>query len=238
MRGAARGDRGRLRLASFPGIGSRLLPRALAQLVEAFPNAEFTVHDEGRSSEVAESVRSMRSDLGLVFEYDAVPQLWPDDLSVYPVLDEQVVILAGAGRSQPLAPTVDLASLSDEIWAAHRPDSTGRANLEYWCAQAGFAPLVSFETNHYDVIRGIVRESLALAFVPALALGTDSTITMHRIRDRHPRRRIRAIHRSTDQNPLLPQAISAIEDAADHFITWTKNGFGTDTLKQALASRG
>ncbi|MGI8310990.1 LysR family transcriptional regulator [Saccharopolyspora hattusasensis] len=238
MRGAARGDRGRLRLASFPSIGSRLLPRALSPLVARFPDAEFTVHDETRSSAIAETIRSMRADLGLVFEYDAVPEAWPDDLAVHPILDEQIVVLAGVNGSRSLAPTVDLASLSDKIWVANRPDSTGRANLEYWCSQAGFAPHVRFETNDFDVIRGIVRENLAIAFVPALALGVDPTITMHRISGRRPRRKIRAVHRSADQNPLLVETIAAINEAADHFITWTKSGFGTDTVHEALAARG
>ncbi|MBB5158617.1 LysR family transcriptional regulator [Saccharopolyspora phatthalungensis] len=237
MRGAARGDRGRLRLGSFPTVGAQLLPKALARLLDQYPHAEFTVHDEGQSAAVVDAVRAMRADLGLVFEYDAVPATWPDDLTVHPVLDEEMVVLAGANRGDPLPETVDLASLSDEIWAANRPDSTGRSNLEHWCALSGFAPEVRFETNDYDVIRGIVRESLGIALVPALALGVDHTITMHRISGNKPRRKVRAIHRSADPNPLLPHALAAIAAATDAFIAFTTSGFSTDTVHAPLATR-
>ena len=237
MRGVARGDRGRLRIAQFPSAGSRLVPPALGRLASRVPDAEFTVQDEGQPTAVTESVRAMRADLGLVFEYDAVPQTWPDDLIVHPVLDEEIVVLSGAQRHDPLPPTVDLASLSDQIWVANRADSAGRTNLEHWCALSGFHPLVRFETYDFDTIRGIVREDLGIAFVPALALGHDPTITMHRIEGRTPRRKIRAIHRTADPNPLLAEALSAIAEASEEFVNWTSRGFETDTVHRPLASR-
>lgn len=237
MRGVTRGERGQLRLAPFPTAGSRLVPLALAKLVQRFPDAEFSVQDEIRSVAVIEAVRTMRADLGLVFEYDAVPETWPDDLAVHPVLDEEVVVLSGAARPDPLPPMVDLASLSGETWVAHRSDAPGRVNFEYWCAQSGFHPRIRFETNDYDTIRGTVREDLGIAMVPALALGNDQTITMHRLEGASPRRRIRAVHRAADPNPLLPEALQAVAEAAGQFIEWTGGGFGTDTLHRPLASR-
>jgi len=140
-------------------------------------------------------------------------------------------------RGNPLPPIVDLAALSDEIWVANRTDSIGRSNLEFWCSQSGFSPKVRFETNDYDVIRGIVRESLGLAFVPALALGVDQTITMHRIAGQKPRRKVRAIYRSVDPNPLVSEALTAIGQATDEFIAWTTSGFGTDAIHLPLATR-
>lgn len=237
MRGVARGDAGRLRLAQFPGAGSRLVPPALGRLAERVPDAEFTVQDERHSAAVTDVVRSMRADLGLVFEYDAVPETWPDDLSVHPILDEEIVVLSGAQRRDTLPPTVDLASLSDQIWVANQSDSAGRTNLEHWCALSGFHPRVRFETDDFDTVRGIVRETLGIAFVPALALGHDPTITMHRIEGLTPRRKIRAVHRAADWNPLLGDALSAITEASEAFVSWTSSGFETDTVHRSLAAR-
>lgn len=237
IRGVAHGDRGRLRLAQFPSAGSRLVPPALGRLSSSFPDAEFTVQDEGQSAAVADAVRSMRADLGLVFEYDAVPETWPNDLTVHPILDEEIVVLSGAQQRNPLPPTIDLASLSDLVWVANQSDSVGRTNLEHWCALSGFHPRVRFETNDFDTIRGIVREKLGVAFVPALALGNDPTITMHRIEGLTPRRKIRAVHRASDPNPLLVPALQAITAAAAAFVDWTSSGFDTDTVHRPLASR-
>lgn len=237
MRGVASGEQGRLRLAQFPGAGSRLLPPALGLLTGRVPGAEFTVQEEGQSAAVTDAVRLMRADLGLVFEYDAVPETWPDDLRVRPVLDEEIVVLSGAQRHHTLPPTVDLASLSDQIWVANRSDSAGRTNLEHWCALNGFHPRVGFEPYDFDTIRGFVREGLGIAFVPALALGHDPTITMHRIEGPTPRRKIRAIHRAADPNPLLGEALTAIAEAAEAFVSWTSSAFETDTVHRPLASQ-
>ncbi|MET8468601.1 LysR family transcriptional regulator [Streptomyces sp. NPDC006422] len=235
VRALARGDRGRLRLGAFPSVGAQLVPRALARLVGRFPEAEFTVHDDARSAAVAEAVHSGRIDLGLVFEYDVVPERWSPELTVHPMLDEEIVVLSGADRHDRLPPRVELASLAEEIWVCNPAGSTGRANLQHWCARAGFAPRIRFETDDFDVIRGIVRENLGIAFAPALALGVDSSILMHRISDHRPRRRVRAVHRADDPNPLLDEALTAIKEGIAAFVEWTTGAFETDTERLPLA---
>lgn len=232
---AARADRGRLRVSSFPSAGARLLPRVLTQLVCRYPEAEFSLHEETKPLAVAEAVDTARADLGLVYEHDTVPEQWPEDLSVHSILDEEIVVLTGATRRKPLAARVELESLADELWVANRTGAAGRASFEHWCAQVGFRPKVRFETNNFDVIRGVVRENLGIAFIPALSLGVDKTITMHRLEDVAPRRRVYAVHRRSDPNPLLAKAIGLINEAADEFIRWTTTGFVTDTEHTPLA---
>lgn len=237
VRAAARRGGGRLRIASFASIGSRLLPSALALLVEQFPDADFPVSEGRESSAVIEAVSSMRADLGLVFAYPPLPVNWSEDLVVVPVLDEEIVVLAGRTRGATLEPTVKLASLADETWVAHHPDSAGRVSFDYWCSTADFTPKVMFETNNFDTLRGVVRENLALGLIPSLALGVDRTITMHRLTDVNPHRKVYLIYRKADRNPLLQEAERAIFSSADHFISWTREGFETDEMQQALASR-
>lgn len=237
VRIAASVDRGRLRMSTFTSAGARVVPRVLSQLMQRYPEAEFSLHEESTPVAIAESVDSARTDLGVVYEHDTGPEQWPEDLTVQPLLDESVVVLASASRRNPLPPRVELASLADELWVANRPDTGGRVAFEHWCAQVGFRPTVRFETNNIDVIRGAVRENLGVAFVPALALGVDRTITMHRLADVHPRRRVYAVHRGPDPNPLLPAALTLLGAAADEFIEWTKTGFTTDTEHTPLATR-
>lgn len=234
---AARIDRGRLRMSAFPSAGARVLPRVLAQLMRQYPEAEFSLQEESTPVAVAEAVDTARSDLGLVYEHDAVLEQWPEDLTIHPILDESIVVLTGAARRKPLPAHVELSSLRDELWVANRPNTAGRAAFEHWCAQVGFRPKVRFETNNYDVIRGVVRENLGIAFIPALALGVDKTITMHRLVDVHPRRRVFAVNRAPDPNPLLAKALELIGEAANEFIEWTATGFVTDTAHTPLASR-
>lgn len=228
-------DRGRLRLCAFSTAGAQLLPRALARLVTRFSQAEFSLQEEGRSAAVADAVQASRSDLGLVCEYEGVPESWPAELAVYPILDEEVVVLAGRLREHPLPAVVRLTELANETWVANRIESAGRENLELWCTQAGFEPRVAYETDDFDVMRGIVRGNLGIALVPALALGTDGSITMHRIEGVRPRRKVRVVHRAADPNPLLVEAIDAIALAASEFATWTTTAFQSNPNRAPVA---
>lgn len=237
IRAAASGtERGRLRIASLPGIGTRLLPRALAALVRRFPDAEVTVSEKSSTDELTEAVATMRVDVGIISTYTAVPTDWPDRLVATPILEEEIVVIAGANRVPSLPPTLELASLSDAVWVAQPPGTRGRASFEHWCQAVGFNPEVMFETNSFDTIRGLVREDLALGAIPALALGVDRNITMHRLVDVSPRRRIHLISRSSDQNPLVAEAEQVILDSADHFVDWTREGFETYEVDHPLAA--
>jgi DNA-binding transcriptional LysR family regulator len=226
LRGYTDGHRGRLRVAGFATVGAQLLPRALARLVARFPEAELTLQDDGGPPEVVQAVCDGRADLGLVFEYDLVPQSWPGELRTCPILDEELVVLSGLRPATLDAGDTDLPELSAEIWVANREDSAGYENLLRLCAQAGFKPEIRFTSDDFDVIRGIVRENLGVALVPALALGIDRAITMRRLKSHGPRRKVLAVHRTTDVNPLVFAGVEAIQEAAEEFVRWTTEAFG------------
>lgn len=226
IRGYADGHRGRLRVAGFATVGAQLLPRALARLVARFPEAELTLQDDGGPAEVVQAVCDGRADLGLVFEYDLVPQSWPGELRTCPILDEELLVLCGPDQRTRERFHTDLPELSGEIWVANREDSAGYENLLRLCAQSGFKPEIRFTSDDFDVIRGIVRENLGVALVPALALGIDRAITMRRLKSDGPRRKVLAVHRATDLNPLVLAGVEAIHEAAEEFVRWTTEAFG------------
>ncbi|RVX39292.1 DNA-binding transcriptional LysR family regulator [Nonomuraea polychroma] len=226
IRGYAGGRRGRLRVAAFATVGAQVLPKALARLVARFPEAELTLQYDGGPPEVAQAVCEGRADLGLIFEYDLVPESVPGELHTCPILEEELVVICGRRQRTRDEFHVDLAELSDAIWVANREDSPGYENLLRLCAQSGFKPEIRFTSNDFDVIRGIVRENLGVALVPALALGIDRAITMRRMRSDGPRRKVLAAYRTTDPNPLVPAAVDAIREAAEDFVNWTTQAFG------------
>ncbi|MFI0816309.1 LysR family transcriptional regulator [Streptomyces sp. NPDC021098] len=226
IRGYADGNRGRLRVAAFPTVSAQLLPKALRRLVARLPDAEITLQNDGDPTDVALAVCEGRADLGLVYAYDLVPETWPGELTLRPILDEELIVLCGPDQHTADAHHVDLRELSGAIWVTNDEGTAAHHNLLRLCAQSGFRPEIRFTSNDYDVIRGIVRENLGVAMVPALSLGIDRAITMRRMRTRGPRRKVLAVHRSTDPNPLVPAAVDAIREAAAEFVTWTTEAFG------------
>ncbi len=228
MRSFAIGSRGRLRVGASGTAGAQLIPKALARLVVDHPDAEFTVEDDGLlQNDMAAAVVEGKVDLGIVFEYGLVPHAWPGDLHVHTVLDEELVVIQGAHGPTPVDERIELASLAHEAWVTNRVGSDGSESFYRMCKSAGFIPRVLFTSNDFDVIRGIVKEGLGSALVPALALGIDRSIHMHRIGATPPRRKVHAAYRSTDVNPLVPASIRALEDAADDFRAWTSQAFGS-----------
>ncbi len=226
MREFSEGQRGGLRITAFPTVGAQLLPRALARLVHKHPRASFSLQEDQQPELVMEAVREGRSDLGLVYEYGHVPTPRPGGLEVGAVLDEELVIIHGPMHPRLPDPLGGFAELAGEIWVSNQPGSAAHENLHRLCTQAGFEPETRFTSNDYDVIRGLVRESLGVALVPALALGTDRDISMRRFgADDAPRRGVLAVARSNDPNPLIEVALTAIRSAAHEFVRWTEHAF-------------
>jgi DNA-binding transcriptional LysR family regulator len=224
----ARGTRGRLRVGASGTAGAQLVPKALARLVGTHPGAEITVEDDGLlQNDMTTAIIEGKVDLGLVFEYGLVPRTYPDDVVVRTILDEELVVIEGGQSPGPSEDRLELGSVAQQPWVTNRVGTDGSENFYRICANAGFTPQVLFTSNDFDLIRGLVKEHLGLAIVPALALGIDRSIRMRRIGPSAPRRKVHAMHRVTDTNPLIGAAIGALDEAADDFLAWTNRAFAS-----------
>jgi DNA-binding transcriptional LysR family regulator len=227
MRAFTSGKRGRLRVGAFATAAAQLLPRALARLMSASPDIELILQEGGESVVLADAVHEGRIDLAVVFEYDLVPRSWPNDLTVSPILDEELVIICAAQRSPAReSRRAVLTDFADDIWVGSGAASASHENMMRVCGQAGFEPDVRFQTNDFDVIRGIVRANLGVALIPSLALGIDRSISLVRLEPEVTRRKVAALHRGADPNPLVPVLVDAIREAAKDFEDWTTEAFG------------
>lgn len=218
MRDYAAGSRGSLRIGAFPSVSTRVLPTALALLVDEFPHLELSL-EQGDPVTTVGLLADCRIDLGLVYEYDHVSVSWPPLLVGHEILGEEMVVLCTVDRAQE--PQVDgLAALHDATWVTSRTGTPDHDNFLGLCARAGFEPRVRFQTDDVEVVRGIVRCGLGTALVPALALGDDRSIGMRRMPD-PPRRRVVALSRQDDPNPVIAAAVAAVSAAAGQFVEWS-----------------
>ncbi len=233
MSSYAHGDRGRLKVGASGTVAAQLLPKAMARILDRRPEAELRVEDI-QSAELPDAVLSGEVDLGIVYEYPLLPAKRHSDLKYRLVLDEELVVLRG-GPNTERDERVRLEVLAEAVWATNASGSDSEQVLQLLCAEVGFSPRIRFNSNDFDVIRGIVSEQLAVALVPALALGIDRNIKMQRLSGTPSRRRIYAVRRCTDPNPLLPDMLEALDTAASNFLEWTATAFLT-RLTSPLAS--
>ena len=166
---------GVVRLMAFPSSSATLVPRALALLRREHPQitVKFT---EAEPPESLAAIRSGDVDLAVAFSYEGTdPGRGEDDLAgleVIDVLTDPVMLVLP--KDHPLAdrPEVELADLAAETWIAGCPRCRG--HLLALSRVAGFEPDVTFETEDYVAVLGLVAAGLGVALAPQLILHSVS----------------------------------------------------------------
>lgn len=164
---------GRVRLMAFPSSSATLVPRALAKVKQAHPG--ITVQfSEGEPHEALTAVRAGNCDLAVAFTYEGTDAgRGEDDLNglvVIDIIDDPVVV--ALPRDHPLADQeiVRLDQLADAEWIAGC--TRCRGHLLTLARSAGFDARVSFETEDYVAVLGLVAAGLGVALVPQLIVAS------------------------------------------------------------------
>jgi DNA-binding transcriptional LysR family regulator len=166
---------GQLRMASFPTAGATLMPLAIAEFRSRHPEVELTLI-EGEPEEIAPRLHAGELDLALLFEFadtsDPLAESLTRGASLTRVeLLEDPLYLA-LPRRHPLARRKDLRleDLHGEAWVQTSQSSPCATHVVRCCHAAGFEPNVSFESDDYQTVQGLVAAGVGVAFIPELAL--------------------------------------------------------------------
>ncbi|MFK4189632.1 LysR substrate-binding domain-containing protein [Streptomyces sparsogenes] len=208
VRELATGATGRLRLGSFPTAGVRLVPPALSALAKTRPRAQIQL-EEGEPDELVAALNDGDLDVALVYEYGLSPRQWPDNLTCHHLAREDLVLL----RARDSGLSARLAGLSQARWITSREGTAGALTLVRLCAAAGFEATVAFRSNNYDVVRELVSAGLGVAVVPALGHSPGEAVEATRLTQHGAMRRVMALHRAENTNPLLDTMVSALRSA-------------------------
>ena len=162
---------GRLRIASFPTAGATLMPLAIATFRASHPGVELTLA-EGEPEEIAPRLRAGEFDLALLFEFpgsarSSAPGCAASSCSTTRCTwrcrnDHPLAEAPGAAARGPARGGLG-ADLGGEPLRRHVVRS---------CHAAGFEPSVSFESDDYQTVQGLVAAGVGVALIPQLALST------------------------------------------------------------------
>lgn len=202
------GDEGNLRLASFATANARILPDVLGAVVAQRPQAEVQL-DEGEPDEVIDGVLDGVVDAAVVFEYDLDPRQWPVELCVEELLAEPMRVALPDSHPLAGASEIDLHELAENAWICTRHDTAGSRSLVRLAAASGFVPRIIFRSNDYSVVRDLVARGLGVAVLPGLAIAEDH-VHIARLSGWQPHRRVKALYRKPNTNPLLPIALECL----------------------------
>src|SRR4051794_2339288 len=203
---------GQLAMASFPTAGATIVPLAVAAFPAAHPDVTLPLA-QGGPEEIAPRLRAGEFDLALLFEFDGVGELEAGLRRIDLLKDPMYLALPD---EHPLAdaPRVRLQDLSGESWVQTSAASPCARHVVRSCHAAGFEPSVTFETDDYQTVQGLVAAGVGVALIPQLALSNVRDDIC--IRALHPRAPVRTVTAATGRGKgVAPAAERMLEILAE-----------------------
>jgi DNA-binding transcriptional LysR family regulator len=212
------GRGGQLRMASFPTAGSTLMPLAIATFASAHPDVELSLA-EGEPEEIVPRLRGGELDLALLFEFhDAGERLEPG-LRRVDLLEDLMYVALPDGHPMADRQPLRLEDLRGESWVQTSAASPCARHVVRSCHAAGFEPAVSFESDDYQTVLGLVAAGVGVALIPQLAL--TSVRTDVRVRALDPRGPVRRVVAATPEGdgalPAAERMLAVLADVARRY---------------------
>jgi molybdate transport repressor ModE-like protein len=207
---------GRLRLMSFPTASAALVTQAMAEFRSRFPNIELHFA-EGEPEDSIPALRSGEADLAVVFDYVAFPEDWGRDTSSELILEEPMRVALAPGHPLAASKTVKVEALADEDWLCGDKPSSCREHVLNCCRAAGFEPRISFESDDYQVLQGLVAAGLGVTLLPELA-GEYPGVVLRDIAPEAPTRRVWAVTREeASRSPAAGEMVAILRDVGQRY---------------------
>jgi DNA-binding transcriptional LysR family regulator len=210
---------GQLRMASFPTAGATLMPLAIAIFRAQHPEVELTLA-EGEPEEIAPRLSAGEFDIALLFEFEGTSESLGPDLSRVPLFEDPMFLALPADHPLARRQTLRLENLRAEAWIQTSASSPCAQHVVRSCHAAGFEPIVSFESDDYQTVQGLVAAGVGVALIPKLALsGARDDIAIRALSPHSP---VRAVIAATPEGTRLTAAAAAMRqilgDVAGRFV--------------------
>jgi DNA-binding transcriptional LysR family regulator len=159
---------GRLRMASFPTAGATLMPLAIATFRSAYPDVELTLA-EGEPEEIVPRLHAGELDLALLFEFAGETPLH-EEMTRVELLEDPLFLALPREHRLATRRRIRLEDLTQDAWVQTSRSSPCARHVVRSCHAAGFEPNVSFESDDYQTVQGLVAAGVGVALIPELAL--------------------------------------------------------------------
>jgi DNA-binding transcriptional LysR family regulator len=200
---------GRLRMASFPTAGATLMPVAIATFRASHPDVELNLV-EGEPKDIVPRLRAGEFDLALVYEFGGAIESLGAGMRRFELLDDPIRAALPRGHRLARGQTVRLGDLRGESWVQTSASTPYARYVVRSCHAAGFEPRVSFESDDFQTVQGLVAAGVGVALIPQLALSSLREDVV--IRPLHPRGPIRGVLAATPRGAAVMPAVATMVD--------------------------
>jgi DNA-binding transcriptional LysR family regulator len=207
---------GRLRMASFPTAGATLMPLAIATFRARHPDVELTLA-EGEPEQIAPRLRAGELDLALLFEFGKPPH--SEDLTRVELLEDPLYLALPQEHRLTRKRKLRLEDLREEAWVQTSGSSPCARYVVRSCHAAGFEPHVTFESDDYQTVQGLVAAGVGVALIPELALTVVREDIAIRALSPHPpaRQVIAATPAGARLLPAAPAMLAVLSEEARNY---------------------
>lgn len=165
-----------LRVGAFASIGSRLLPRAIAELQHR--SAVRVEVIEAEPTEVIDMLRRNEVHAGLIYDVSHDPFTAPD-LQIETLLREPYRVMVASRSELAARDRLDFAELEDIAWVCSRNDHEASDRvLRRACHSSGHEVRELMRTDDLMMIHGLVSEGLGCALSTEAAVDTDFDVVL------------------------------------------------------------
>jgi DNA-binding transcriptional LysR family regulator len=204
------GRGGHLRTASFPTAGATLMPQAIAAFRASHPGVEVSLA-EGEPEEIAPRLRAGEFDLALLFEFEGVGEHLATGLRRFELFDDPLHLVLPADHPlarRKMAPRLE--DLREESWIQTSAASPCARQVVRSCIATGFEPRVSFESDDYQTVQGLVAAGVGVALIPQTALSTVREDIV--VRPPAPESPVRKVFAATPRAAAATAAVATMLD--------------------------
>jgi DNA-binding transcriptional LysR family regulator len=210
---------GRLRMASFPTAGATLMPLAIASFRGAHPDVELSL-SEGEPEEIVPRLKASEVDLALLFAFPGVAESLFSGLRVVDLLEDPMRVALPQYHHLAEKTELRLEDLSGEAWVQTSEASSCARHVVRCCHAAGFEPAVSFESDDYATVQGLVAAGVGVALIPELALSSvRDDVAIRTLAPKSPVRRVfAATARGSGAVPAAESMVEVLRETAARYV--------------------
>lgn len=211
---------GSLRIASFPSAGASLMPQAIAAFRAAHTKVELSL-TEDEPEQIVPRLRAGEIDLALLYEFRGVSEKLGAGLRRTELLADPLHVALAKDHPLAYAPKITLADLQGDAWIQTSAGSACARHVVRSCHTAGFEPTVSFESDDYQTVQGLVAAGVGVALIPQLALSPAREDIV--VRPLHPESPVRSVvaatARASEVAPPTAAMLGVLRDVAERWTT-------------------
>lgn len=166
----------------FPhSLGISLVPSVVAEFRKDHPNVKFRLKQGTYSSLIRDVVRG---DVDLAF-ISPFPEK-NDQVSGEIVLTEELYAILPANHVLAEYQSIRLEQLKDDSFVLFAEPYSLRTIVWEACRKAGFKPIIGFEGEETDTIRGLVAAGMGVSLLPEMALTEISPLMPVKVKVTEP----------------------------------------------------